>query len=345
MIWHPLFLSALASAITATALLLAAASTAFRVVVGWTPTSADRAQIALESRADVAVLQARWALGLYVFSSALFILGLTNAFVELIPGAMCGTGVLQAMGPSGKSFLLLDGLLLGVLLFWNTLESLNRSRTDYPLVVACARTLLLALPAALLAVINLGRAAAAVDTHQPVDCCAVVYDQFRNAEQAQGIWGISDGIWLWALALLSFTLCGLSLLNRRRAPAAAFKWNALLAAAAVIWVPLAAAALINILSAYHYGVLQHECPWCLFLPQHGAVGFPLFGALAVVAFEGPSAYLLPVVARRHERMISDALQRSRIAAGRVFLALMTFLLLTGLPPLVWRLRFGVWIGG
>ncbi|MEN8753034.1 MAG: hypothetical protein AB1Z18_09695 [Desulfobacterales bacterium] len=345
MIWHPLQLTALAALFIGLLLLTAAAVKAFRIVIGWNPASADRAQISLEIEAEAAVVMARWALWITLFSIVLMILGITNVFPALIPGAMCGTGVMQAMSPAGTGFLILNFILLGILLFWNTLEKLGRRRPDYPLARLGARLLLLALPVAVLAFVQSVSAAFEVDTHRPVDCCAIVYDQYRTLSEAQSVSGFSDGFWLTAWGSLSVLLLFLGLLVRRSATALTLKWNGLLAATAAIWVPVAAITLTDILSAYHYGVLQHRCPWCLFLLQHRAVGFPLFGALAVIGFESLTAFLLPAVVKNDPQMLPSAFDRSRIAAGRIIVALFVFLILTALPPLFWQLRFSVWIDG
>jgi hypothetical protein len=345
MIWHPLQLTALAALFIGLLLLTAAAVKAFRIVIGWNPASADRAQISLEIEAEAAVVMARWALWITLFSIVLMILGITNVFPALIPGAMCGTGVMQAMSPAGTGFLILNFILLGILLFWNTLEKLGRRRPDYPLARLGARLLLLALPVAALAFVQSVSAAFEVDTHRPVDCCAIVYDQYRTLSEAQSVSGLSDGFWLTAWGSLSILLLFLGLLVRRSATALTLKWNGLLAATAAIWVPVAAITLTDILSAYHYGVLQHRCPWCLFLLQHRAVGFPLFGALAVIGFESLTAFLLPAVVKNDPQMLPSAFDRSRIAAGRIIVALFVFLILTALPPLFWQLRFSVWIDG
>ena len=345
MIWHPLQLTALAALFIGLLLLTAAAVKAFRIVIGWNPASADRAQISLEIEAEAAVVMARWALWITLFSIVLMILGITNVFPALIPGAMCGTGVMQAMSPAGTGFLILNFILLGILLFWNTLEKLGRRRPDYPLARLGARLLLLALPVAALAFVQSVSAAFEVDTHRPVDCCAIVYDQYRTLSEAQSVSGLSDGFWLTAWGSLSVLLLFLGLLVRRSATALTLKWNGLLAVTAAIWVPVAAITLTDILSAYHYGVLQHRCPWCLFLLQHRAVGFPLFGALAVIGFESLTAFLLPAVVKNDPQMLPSAFDRSRIAAGRIIVALFVFLILTALPPLFWQLRFSVWIDG
>jgi hypothetical protein len=67
--------------------------------------------------------------------------------------------------------------------------------------------------------------------------------------------------------------------------------------------------------------------------------------LGVIGFESLTAFLLPTAVKNNPQMLPSALERSRIAAGRVLLALLVFLFLTVLPPLFWHLRFSVWIGG
>ncbi len=345
MIWHPLFLTTLIVQTSGFLFLVTAALTAFRIVVGWKSASADREQLTLEIKAESAVLQTRWALGLYLFSNILLIIGTTNVYPDLIPGAMCGTGVMQAMNKAGSGFLILNGILLTILLYWNNLEILNRKQTDVPLTVLSARLILLALPVAVLAFGRTLLAAIGVDVHQPVDCCAVVYDQFRTIGEAHQISGLPDRFWLSAWVILSLLMTWAAVQLRRRHHDPLLKWNAFLSVVSVLWVPVAAVTLVNILSAYHYGVLQHQCPWCLFLLQHGAVGFLLFGCLAVVVIEGPAAFLLPAAGRKTPLVFATALDRGQAAAGRVLTALAVFVMLSALPPLLWRIRFGVWIGG
>lgn len=345
MIWHPLFLTTFIVQASGFFLLAAAALTAFRIVAGWKPASATREQLTLEIKAESAALQTRWALGLYIFSNILLIIGTTNVYPDLIPGAMCGTGVMQSMNKAGNGFLILNGILLAVLLYWNELDILNRKQTDVPLTVQSARLILLALPVAVLAFSRTLLAAVGVDVHQPVDCCAVVYDQFRTIGEAHQISGLPDRFWIAAWAMLNLLLIwpAVQLLRRHHDPS--LKWNAFLSVVSVLWVLVSAVTLVNILSAYHYGVLQHQCPWCLFLLQHGAVGFLLFAALAVVVIEGPAAFLLPAAVRKIPMVFPSALDRGQTAAGRVLIALAVFVVLSALPPLLWRIRFGVWIGG
>ncbi len=345
MIWHPLLLTTVAVQALGLLLLSASALTAFRVVAGWKPASADRHQLTLEIKTETAVLQTHWSLGLYIFSELLLIVGISNVYPDVIPGAMCGTGVIQTMKQAGSGSLILNGILLAVLLYWHGFETLNRRQPDGPLTVLCARLTLLALPVAILAFGWTVLAALEVDVHLPVDCCAVVYDQFRTYAEARQISGLPDRYWLGAWAALSLLLFVSATGSRRAGSGSALKWNALLALVSVLWVPLATVTLVNILSAYHYGVLQHQCPWCLFLWQHGAVGFALFGAIGVIAFESIGAFLLPAATMTTPAIFPSALERSRTAARRVLLALAVYLTASVLPPVIWQLRFGVWLNG
>jgi hypothetical protein len=49
------------------------------------------------------------------------------------------------------------------------------------------------------------------------------------------------------------------------------------------------------------------------------------------------------VAKRFPQLFSVALRRSRLAGLNVSVATIVFLGLAGLPPILWRLRFGVWM--
>jgi hypothetical protein len=117
-----------------------------------------------------------------------------------------------------------------------------------------------------------------------------------------------------------------------------------LAGLGLLWTGAAVVALVEVLAAYHYGVLHHDCPWCLLLPEHRGVGFVCYTALLVVFVESACIPVLSGI-RRQERSLSHAVtERIRSAAGRVVLACVLFEVLSLAPPLIWRLRFGVWMG-
>ncbi len=345
MIWHPLVLAVVGLDLLGLLALLFAAAAALQVLLHWAPGSAAAAQIALERRAETAEMAARCGFWAILAASLVLVVGITNVLPELVPGAMCGTGVLQATAGSGARAL---GLRFGALVLlygWRMLETVNRRQPQRTLTVPAARLLLLTLPLALPAAGDTLQALAGLDVHQPVDCCAAAYDQFRPPELAGRAAGLPDRFWVGLFALGGGLLIALALKLARAPDPAQGRWPGILAAASLLWVGVAAVALVRVLAAYTYEVLHHYCPWCLFLPEHRFVGFPLFGALLLAALEGSGVWMLALAVRRCGLPVPGTASRLRAGGRRVALAVAVFSLLAVAPALWWRWRFGVWIGG
>ena len=102
MIWHPLLIAVVVGDVLGLLLWLGAAGTAFQIAVKWAPQSAHREQIQLERRTETARLSAKFSLAVFILSSILLIIGITNVLPAIVPGAMCGTGVLQATDRLGR---------------------------------------------------------------------------------------------------------------------------------------------------------------------------------------------------------------------------------------------------
>lgn len=345
MIWHPLVLAVVGLDLLGLLALLFAAAAALQVLLNWAPGSAAAAQIALERRAETAEMAAGWGFWALLGASLVLVVGITNVLPELVPGAMCGTGVLQATAGSGARAL---GFRFGALVLlygWRMLEAVNHRHPLRPLTLPAARLLLLALPLCLLATGATFQALAGLDVHQPVDCCAVVYDQFRPPELAGRSAGLPDRLWVGLFALGGGVLIALALKLARAPDPVQGRWPGVLAAAGLLWAGAAAVALVRVLAAYTYEVLHHYCPWCLFLPEHRFVGFPLFGLLMLTVLEGCGVWTLALVARRCGLPLPSAASRLRAGGWRILWAAVLFSLLAAAPALWWRWRFGVWIGG
>ncbi|MEE4608014.1 MAG: hypothetical protein V2L15_03935, partial [Desulfobacteraceae bacterium] len=287
MIWHPLSLSVLTLDLLALLLMIAALPAVLDVAAAWTPSASDAAQIRRELGAETAALNVRWALVFFLVATLVWIAAVSGVLVELVPGAMCGTGVMQAMAARGPRALALRMLAVWVGYQWRVLERLNRRLSDAALAPLVARVSCVVLPVALLAVADTYQALAHLNAQAPVSCCSVVYDQFRSLAEAHEWAGVSDR------SLVGGTLAlGLALLA-----AAAAVWRgpqrvgraAVLAVLGPVWSAVAALTLVRVLSAYYYGVLHHHCPWCLFLPEHHRIGYLLFGLLAAATLEAPAA--------------------------------------------------------
>ena len=339
---HPIVLAVVVLDSLSVLLILAAGLDALAVVLSWAPASPTARQVRLERRAESAALRARVATFLFLASTLAFVLAVASVLPGLVPGAMCGTGVLQAMGGDGPQAFALRMASVGVLGAWHLLDRLDRTRPEAPLITVSGRAILLAIPLVTMAVWRTLDALRGLEGQGPVDCCSVVYDGVRNAGTSAG----PDGTWLLPAVLVGAAILvalGGAMAAVPRVARRPFTAQAL-AILAAGWIPAAAVVLVRDLSSYHYGVLAHHCPWCLFAGRHGAVGYPLFGALAVVALDAGGAALAGTIGRRFPQLARPVADRVRGAALRVALAVLVFLVLGAGPALLWRIRNGVWMG-
>jgi hypothetical protein len=341
---HPLLFAVFTTDILTFLLILGASATAFRVALHWDPQNTGAKQLRLQAHSETATLAVAWAFGLHLFATMTLVYALTNILPGMVPGAMCGTGVLQAMGGGGPRMMVYRLVGLAILWVWWRVENVNQSLPEAPLIPVIARVVLLALPVFGLALQASWQAALAMDFQQAVDCCAVVYDQFQSLRAAQRTLGLNDTVWLTALGTMTIAMLA----------AAWVAWRAptrrgvhlLLAALAIVWLPIAAIALVRVLAAYHYGVLHHHCPWCLFLPEHHLIGFPLWASWLLVALETMSALVLSALSARQPPPVRrNASIQAATSARNTLIAMLLFVCLGAGPAVWWRLHFGMWLTG
>ena len=343
MLFHPLPLTILITDFIGGLLALAVGIKAFQIVVYWNPAEFNRKQLTLEIHAEAVNLFGQWILGLLFFSTVLFMVGITNILPSVVPGAMCGTGVMQALGESGNRALFFRLLALAVLFIWLAVHRIDATRPDAPLTQTGARLLLVALPAYFPALYETFTAVMQVNVEQPVSCCALVYDQFRSLQQARSAAGLPDNFWLAGFLVGAGALLFMATLTFRTVSPLYGPRRVLLVVICALWIPVAAVTLVHHFAAYHYGVLQHHCPWCLFLLEYRMVGYALFGALTLMAFEAIVVLWLPQLSRPAAELKAVVEQRIRKASMRILGSTVVFLLLSALPALYWRLRYGVWL--
>lgn len=337
---HPLLLAITVADGLSAALLLYAAGFAIRALTAWAPDACDSSQLRLERRIETAEMAARFGFVFFSLASVLLVLGISQVLPPIVPGAMCGTGVIQSSQGLLNKAVWFRGLGVLALHLWAASAKLDRRRPDSPLARVNARLLLLAAGVTAAAAVVTAQAFLAIDLQHPVDCCSVVYDVLRQETVEFMLSGrrLTGAFAAMSLGVLASGVWTLAAGAARRLLAAT-----LLSAAVAVWLPLAASALIDSFAAYYYEVLQHRCPWCLFLPEHGRVGYPLFAALLAAALEAPVALLSAKAGLSHPPLSCESQRRCRTAVVRVLAANVIFWGLAVFPAVLWRLRYGVWM--
>ena len=324
-------------------LLSGAGATAFQVVLYWDPESTGTRQLRLQTRQEIGSLVTTLAAWVYLAAGLLLIGTLTTVLPGLIPGAMCGTGVLQACAPYGFRMLAFRFLAGVGLMCWQRLETLNRSDPLAALSATNARVLLMLLPVVVLAAFATVRALTGFDTGQPVDCCTALYDRIAAAPGAdQPASRVS--LLIPALSGVTTRLLVLMAIYRTKPPGNLTRPTALLVLS-VIWLISAAGTLVRHLAPYHYEVLYHFCPWCLFLPEHNGIGFPLLLFWGLVAVEAPAQWSLSRARAGRPELSPACAALLRGSRRRLLAGLLGFFLLAVGPALWWRWQFGLWIDG
>lgn len=341
---HPMLLSLLLLDGIILMLLFRAGIGAFRILVKWSPGSYGREQLILEKTSEAVSIDSEWLArfqGLAIFGLAVSI---SLVLPELVPGAMCGTGVFQATDGYGSRAIGLRVLAFGLIYARVVVDRIDRSHETGVLTLLSNRILLLSIPVYLAALVDTIRAAVLMEGHAPVQCCSTVYGFLElHPLISEPIRMLPDRFWLIAYLVTGAGLIvtGMTVFRYRRPGGRA---GMLLAVVGVLWTGIALVTLSRVLTPYYYGVLQHDCLWCLLLPEHWMAGFPLYFLLLVVLMESPVALLAAAVAKRYPSVESGGQHSHRMAGLKVAISATVFILLSILPALIWRLRFGVWIG-
>jgi hypothetical protein len=338
MIRHPFTWTFWVAAGGGTVLYLAAMARAVDIVLNWSPEETGVDQLRRERRAEAVSLLASGALASLSVTALAGLVGIAWVWPALVPGAMCGTGVLQAMGAAGSRAMLFWAITLSILYVWRVLHRLDRDHPREPATQNGARLILAASPLLALSLISSWQALMHMDAVPTVSCCAAVYDRVLDGTADAHRVGLNPWFSLACQALLLI----LSLICVWR-PQWPWAWWA--APLGIAWAAGSTVAVKHVWSAYVYQVLSHPCPWCLFLPDHHGIGFPVFGCMAVIVMES----LAVATAHRARVQFTDlnrpATDRIRRAAIRILVCLAGFTLLTVGPAVAWRLRTGAWLDG
>lgn len=319
---------------------------ALRTQLGWQPAAATSLQLKLERLGEEVSALGRLGMALHVGAAVLWLIALNHVLPALVPGAMCGVGVMQAM-PGAWTALAMRAVAAAALVAWSSWDRLNRDLPTGPLAQHASRALLVAVPLAAVASWQTLQALLHLNVHQPVSCCAAVYDLAVVAASSlpgPRLAGLTEAVALAALGL-GVALAALRLWRSpdasRRAP-----WKAwLLAGATVLWAALQTWVLIDVVSPYVYRALGHRCPLCLLLPEHGAVGYLQYGTLLGSILIAVRIACLTTAARQHPTAAEPAKPRIRRAAVLMAILVLVQLVAAAFPVAWWRIRFGVWIDG
>ncbi len=345
MILHPVIFLIVLFDFLSLVFLCSACIPSLRALVEWDPGSASARQLSLEKSVEQGTLYYFIGGAAFAIGTALLTAAVSLVLPNVVPGAMCGTGVMEAMHGTGGTAFLVRSTALCLLYAGYRIHTLNLSHPDYPLVRLSSGFTLLTASVLLPSLYSTGESLLTLNVEAPVSCCAAVYDSFRSLGGGGTATGIGTRAWLCVFGVLTAILSGLSIrtFSTRSVPGKAF--TAVTGMIALLWTVSGSVVLNRFFSSYHFEVLDHHCLWCLFLPQHNLIGYPLYGALLTVCFNGVSLFALAGAVRGNPDVVAEGSSQIRRGSRLILYGLIAFVLMNVIPVLTWRIKFGVWIGG
>ncbi|MGA6925480.1 MAG: hypothetical protein WBY88_07350, partial [Desulfosarcina sp.] len=293
-----------------------------------------------ERRTESAVLLGHWALGCLAVAAMTGLAGIAVAWHRSIPGAMCGTGVLQALGTDGSRAMIFWGVSLTLLYAWRVLDRLDGQNPASVLTRDNARMMVSAAPFLTLALFYSWQGLMRVENVPPVNCCAAVYDQVLDAPSLSAAVKRLVPFCLWSSLVGTVALLVIAGVTIRTPH---YGSGALTGIVAILWALTAVVTVKWVWSATYFQVLSHPCPWCLFQSHYWGAGFFIFGCVAIVVMEGMALWLADRIRHQHPVLADPAIRRRRQSACRMVAALIIYAFLTAGPAIAWRVQTGVWI--
>jgi hypothetical protein len=279
----------------------------------------------------------RLVLLLQCVASGLLLLGISLVFPPILTGIMCGTGVLQISGETGIRMLLVKLCALLDLYVWYVIDCANRELPDKQLTSATSRAMLCCVPFVLMGVWLSVKTLWVLNQGQSGDCCTIAY----GAAVVGGV-PFTLSFWLIFLAVISIVLIFFVL--RILVVEKLFSFLLMMSlCGGLVWCLTASLCLRYFFTAYYYGVTQHHCLWCLFLPRNYYVGYGFFLVFAIVFSQSVNIFVTGHVALMQNELSAWARKKIRKSTLLVIAGMIFYFLLILIPVISWKVQNSTWV--
>ena len=255
-------------------LLLVAFIVSLKVLVKWDFESFTPLQFALEKQAYLVT-----TITLFVFAMKflliLYFIFSIDALSLLVPGAMCGAGVIEA-NDYGSYLLILKLIILFFLTLWLYINAYDMQTKNHQWFKEKSWLFSFIF---LLIIVELGldfSYFSNIDTHLPVSCCSALFGQLEGANP------LPFGLSIPLLLVLFYLLYALVILTLKT------HQTLLYMVANILFVYIAYYAVVYFFGTYIYQLPTHKCPFCMLQAEYMYVGYVLWASLFIGSYIGLS---------------------------------------------------------
>ncbi len=193
----------------------------------------------------------------------------------LVPGAMCGAGVIEA-NDYGSYLLILKLTILFFLTLWLYINYYDMSTKNHRWFKEKSWLFSFIF---LLILVEIGldfSYFSNIDTHLPVSCCSALFGQLEGANP------LPFGLSITLLLVLFYLLYALVILTLKT------NQTLLYILANILFVYIAYYAVVYIFGTYIYQLPTHKCPFCMLQAEYMYVGYLLWASLFIGTYIGLS---------------------------------------------------------
>ncbi len=245
----------------------------FKIVLRWDSSATTELQYTLEKRSYLSATIIKYIFYIKIPLFLFFIFTLDKiSFV--LPGAMCGAGVVNA-SEYATPLLFLKVINLYLFAYWITLDSEDMKRESQPYL---KQKFSLFLVFYLLFIIEIALETTMflnIDIKSVVDCCGAIFS--NNDDTYLSLVLSMPHSLLLSLFYGNFILMYL---------ASRFSQVTLFAFLNLTFIFISLISLVSFFGTYIYELPTHHCPFCLLQQDYNYVGYLLYGVLFIGTFRG-----------------------------------------------------------
>jgi len=247
---------------------------AFLVTVGllkkWNFDAFTTEQFTLENRSYLVMTIIFFAMVLKMILLPYFVYTI-DTLSDLVPGAMCGAGVIKA-NSYGNPLLVLKIVILFLSGFWLNINRLDLKAKHYPYMKLKAWLFLLIFlllsAEFLLDILYFTH----IETTKPVSCCSAIFGQVDGANP------LPFGLDIPKLIMLFYLLYALIILSLLSS------LSFVSIASGILFVIVGYYAVVYFFGTYIYELPTHKCPFCMLQGYYHYVGYAVWGLLLLGTF-------------------------------------------------------------
>ena len=251
-------------------LLLVAAIVTVGLVRKWDFDAFTATQFALENRSYLVMTIILFAMILKMALLPYFVYTI-DALCELVPGAMCGAGVIKA-NAYGNPLLALKIVTLFLSGLWLTVNTLDLKAKNYPYLKYKSWFFLLLFGLFTLEMVLDILYFTHIETAKPVTCCSVIFGQNEGLNPLPLGLDIPKLLWLFYLL---YTLIVLTLLAGV---------SVMVIVSSLLFIAVGYYAVVYFFGTYIYQLPTHKCPFCMLQDHYYYVGYAVWGLLLLGSF-------------------------------------------------------------